>query len=92
MKNKNSDWTIEDDIQEKIKIIGKDIEDYGDMALDAIGEYILNEDGMPDGVAILLKTVLISSQNFDKRYTPLTTFINEAIAWKAKKIVLSSAT
>ncbi len=83
---------MEDNIEDQIKTIGKDIENYGDIAVDAISEYLANEDGIPDDIMMLFKHIIESSQNFDKRYTPLTTFINAAIAWKARQIVLSSAT
>lgn len=75
-------------IQEQIKIIEQDAENYGDMTVDAIAEYLTNEDGIPDDIILGLK-VVINCAVYDHadKHDEMFKLINSAIEWKAKQIV-----
>lgn len=78
----------QDLINEQIKIIEQDAEYYGDMAVDAIAEYLVNEDGIPDDITLSLKGVIFDSIQYpDDNY--INAFIKAAIEWKAKQIMES---
>lgn len=73
-------------IGRKIEIIEQDAENYGDMAVDAIAEYLINEDGIPDDIMWKFKGVIIESIMLPND-NDVNEFINSAIEWKAKQIV-----
>jgi len=66
----------------------KDAEDYGDMVIDAIAAYLMQDGSIPDDIMLGFKQIVgtLANAPFEMRHDPMVRFIDAAIRWKAEQL------